>query len=107
MSDVNVASTDERSTRIREKLVDSGLYLGDRKILQHVECKANGRKESLFVKEAPPTPSSEEQKPLSEDIVADLVTICCSSQRQRLLANKRCRLAGANEHSPSGNDEKF
>ncbi|KAF9233045.1 hypothetical protein BU15DRAFT_66911 [Melanogaster broomeanus] len=77
MSDVNVASTDERSARIREELIDSGLYLGDRKILQHVEWKANGRKESLFVKEAPPTPSSdsEEQKPLSEDIVADLATL--------------------------------
>ncbi|KAF9232244.1 hypothetical protein BU15DRAFT_67650 [Melanogaster broomeanus] len=77
MSDVNVTSADERSARIREELIDSGLYLGDRKILQHVEWKANGRKESLFVKEAPPTPSSdsEEQKPLSEDIVADLATL--------------------------------
>ncbi|KAF9231620.1 hypothetical protein BU15DRAFT_68179 [Melanogaster broomeanus] len=66
---VNVASTDERSARIREELIDSGLYLGDRKIPQHVEWKANGRKQSLFVKEAPPTPSNKEQKSLSEDIL--------------------------------------
>ncbi|KAF9234971.1 hypothetical protein BU15DRAFT_65267 [Melanogaster broomeanus] len=75
MSDVKVASTDEHSARIREELIDSSLYLGDRKILQHVEWKANGRKESLLVKEAPPTPSSEEQKTSSENIVADLATL--------------------------------
>ncbi|KAF9231424.1 hypothetical protein BU15DRAFT_68346 [Melanogaster broomeanus] len=45
MSDVNVASTDQRSARVQEELLDSGLYLGDRQILQHVEWKANGRKE--------------------------------------------------------------
>ncbi|KAF9239986.1 hypothetical protein BU15DRAFT_61619 [Melanogaster broomeanus] len=74
MSILNASSTNDRNTRIHQELLDSGLYLGDRAILQHVEWKPNGRRESLFIKESPSSPS-DDQKPSSDDSVADLATL--------------------------------
>ncbi|KAF9234214.1 hypothetical protein BU15DRAFT_79234 [Melanogaster broomeanus] len=42
---------DERNTRIREDLLQSGLYLADDTVLDHVQWRPNGRKNSLFINE--------------------------------------------------------